>query len=113
MSYRSYKKGLMKLCTAHALMIVITLRCVSAERTVTIRVFDGDSTVPCRIHLYDQENKPQRAPGLPFWFDHFVCNGTVKLKLAAGKYHYVIERGPEWNAAKGEFTAAGEQEQSV
>lgn len=100
----------MKLYAAHVLMMVAALRSVSAESAVTIRVFDGDSTVPCRIHLYDQENKPQRVPGLPYWFDHFVCSGTVKLKLALGKYHYVIERGPEWNAGKGEFAVAVGQE---
>src|SRR5262249_9170651 len=41
-----------------------------------------------------------------FWFDHFVCNGAVNLKLASGTYHYEIERGPEWNGAKGEFAVS-------
>ncbi len=61
--------------------------------------------VPCRIHLKDAAGKPVKADPLPFWRDHFVCPGTVKLDLAPGKYAYEVERGPEWSQAKGEFDA--------
>ncbi len=65
--------------------------------------------VPCRIHLKDPAGKPVKADPLPFWRDHFVCPGTVKLELAPGKYAYEVERGPEWSQAKGEFDAGAGQ----
>jgi hypothetical protein len=61
--------------------------------------------VPCRVHLKDPEGQPVRAPGLPFWRDHFVCRGRVDLDLPEGRYAYEIERGPEWSAARGEIEA--------
>ncbi len=69
--------------------------------------------LPCRIHLFDEKGKAQRAAGLPFWFDHFVCDGTASVTLEPGKYRYEIESGPEWNAAKGEFTLADGQTVAV
>ncbi len=59
--------------------------------------------LPCRIHLKDSSHKPVRGPGLPFWHDHFVCDGTVDLDLSPGGYSYEIERGPEYTAARGEL----------
>src|SRR5262245_2041675 len=74
--------------------------------TVTITVLDGATgkPVPCRIHLKDAAGKPQRAPKLPFWHDHFVCPGTVRLEPAPGKYTFEVERGPEYRPAAGSFT---------
>src|SRR5262249_35210189 len=63
--------------------------------------------VPCRIHLRDKANKPQRAQGLPFWHDHFVCPGTARLELAPGDYTYEIERGPEYAPLTGTLTVSG------
>jgi hypothetical protein len=60
--------------------------------------------VPCRIHLKDAAGKPQRAAKLPFWHDHFVCPGTVRLELPPGTYTYEIERGPEYRLSTGSFT---------
>jgi hypothetical protein len=60
--------------------------------------------VPCRIHLKDAAGKPQRAPKMPFWHDHFDCPGTVSLELPPGKYTYEIERGPEYRTGTGSFT---------
>jgi hypothetical protein len=50
---------------------------------------------PCRVHLWNEEEQPQMAFGLPFWKDHFACDGTAALRLPPGKYVYAIERGPE------------------
>src|SRR5262249_52051331 len=62
--------------------------------------------VPCRIHL--KESAPGspalRAGRLPFWHDHFVCPGTVQVKLAPGNYRYEIERGPEYQQSTGMVT---------
>jgi hypothetical protein len=60
--------------------------------------------VPCRIHLKDAAGKPQRATGLPFWHDHFVCPGAAQLDLAPGKYTFEVERGPEYRPGTGSFT---------
>src|SRR5262249_47341530 len=55
--------------------------------------------VACRIHLRDPAGKPVKADGLPFFHDHFVCPGTVRLDLAAGTYACEVERGPEYSRA--------------
>src|SRR6516165_10161243 len=60
--------------------------------------------VPCRIHLKDKNGKPQRALALPFWHDHFVCQGIAQLQLHPGEYTYEVERGPEYVKATGTFT---------
>ena len=52
--------------------------------------------VPCRVHLKDSAGKPIKAGALPFFRDHFVCNGKAILALAPGNYSYEIERGPEY-----------------
>src|SRR5262249_47789498 len=72
---------------------------------VTIRVLDRTpgKPVPCRIHLKDAAGKPQRAPDLPFWHDHFVCPGTVDLELPPGKYTFEVDRGPEYRVHRGSF----------
>src|SRR5215831_8129956 len=64
---------------------------------IVVRDRKSGQPVPCRIHLKNAAGKPQKAGDLPFWFDHFVCPGTVKLDLDAGKYTIEIERGPEWS----------------
>src|SRR5262245_62186574 len=67
----------------------------AAQVEIVVRDKKSRQPVPCRIHLKDAAGKPQRAPDLPFWFDHFVCPGRVNLELDAGKYRIEIERGPE------------------
>jgi predicted amidohydrolase len=84
---------------------------------VEITVLDQATgkSVPCRIHLKDSADKSQHAPGLPFWYDHFVCPGTVRLELASGKYTFEIERGPEYRLSRGSFTvlASGSERLTV
>jgi hypothetical protein len=72
-----------------------------------------DRPVPCRIHLKDAADKPQRAGTLPFWFDHFSCDGTADLALAPGKYTYEIERGPEYRPERGSFTLEPREDKKV
>ncbi len=74
---------------------------------VQITVADqSDSLLPCRIHLYDKDGKPQRAGDLPFFRDHFVCPGKVRLQLPVGEYRVEIERGPEYEQCANSFTVA-------
>ncbi len=59
-----------------------------------------------RIHLTDGAGKavdPAR-PELPFWHDHFVCDGRASVPVPSGIYRYEIEKGPEWKSIKGEVS---------
>jgi hypothetical protein len=61
--------------------------------------------LPCRLHVTDAAGKPLFAAGRPRWDDHFVCDGEATVELAAGRAAYVVERGPEYEAARGELAA--------
>ena len=52
--------------------------------------------VPCRVHVAGPDGKPIKAPDLPFFHDHFVCEGEATLSLPPGVYVGTVERGPEW-----------------
>ena len=62
---------------------------------------DSGKLLPCRVHLKNDIGEPQRAAGMPFWRDHFVCSGQVDVEVLAGKYAYEIERGPEHKRLSG------------
>ncbi|MCI0684588.1 MAG: CehA/McbA family metallohydrolase [Gemmataceae bacterium] len=82
-----------------SLLLLLGLQVVAAEPIpieLTFRDKATGQSVPCRVHLKDAAGKPVRAPGQPFWFDHFVCPGSVQLSLEPGKYTIEIERGPEY-----------------
>jgi hypothetical protein len=68
-----------------------------------ITLDESNCVVACRINLRDAAGKPVKAPGLPFWRDHFVCTGKVSLALSPGPYVYEIERGPEYRAISNSF----------
>jgi len=76
--------------------------------SVSLRGGEGTkaSPLPCRVHLTGPDGKPVRPPALPFFHDHFVCDGVVSLALPAGAYSYTIEGGPEVTRAKGAFEVA-------
>jgi hypothetical protein len=79
----------------------------AAPGTVRFAITGEDGTpLPCRIHLKGAAGKPQRAANLPFFRDHFVCPGAAELALAAGRYSYEIERGPEYERQVGSFDLA-------
>lgn len=71
-----------------------------ASATVEFHVQDATTTatIPCRVHLFDEDGKAVKPDeqGLPFWRDHFVCDGTAKITVPAGSYRCEIERGPEY-----------------
>jgi hypothetical protein len=76
----------------------------SSQVEITVLSEATGKPVPSRIHIRDAAGKPQRASGLPFWHDHFVCRGHARLELAPGKYTYEVERGPEHEPRTGSFT---------
>ncbi len=71
-----------------------------------INVVDAKTGEPlaCRIHLKNAKGQPQKAGRMPFWSDHFVFPGKVKLKLPRGNYSFELEHGPEYTDRKGYFT---------
>ncbi len=71
-----------------------------------LEVIDKDTKQPlaCRMHLVNAAGKPLKAPRVPFWRDHFVFDGAITLKLPAGEYQFVIERGLEYLERTGHFT---------
>jgi hypothetical protein len=76
---------------------------------------DGEDgkPLPCRIHLADQKGNAQKAAGLPFWHDHFVCAGRCTVSLAAGKYRFDIERGPEYQRRAGQIEVSSGEFQAL
>ncbi len=71
---------------------------------LTVVEIGAHEPVPCRVHLQNADGAPQQIPGLPFFKDHFAFPGSGTLELAPGRYHYEIERGPEYQARAGRFT---------
>jgi hypothetical protein len=86
----------------HGLALALLLQATPGRLELT--VVERGEPVACRVHLSDPEGKPVRAPGLPFWRDHFVCAGRVTLDLPPGKYSFEVERGPEYSAASDTIT---------
>ncbi|MEE2675673.1 MAG: hypothetical protein VX876_01780 [Planctomycetota bacterium] len=72
---------------------------------IDFQIVDSKSKqqIPARIHLWDSTGKFVRPPTLPFWHDHFVCNGKVRLRVPPGDYRFEIERGPEYRIHYGNF----------
>src|SRR5262245_56543880 len=98
---------LLGLVSGAVLNFVASTNDAADQANIEFAVLDKGSRkpMPCRIHLKDAAGKAQRAGDLPFWNDHFVCPGTVQMKLAPGKYSFEIERGPEYRMASGTVMA--------
>lgn len=76
---------------------------VGATGRLAIQVSERgtEGPIPCRLYLKDAGGKAVRAPGLPFWHDHFA--GNVDLALEPGAYTFEVDRGPEYRVATGSF----------
>jgi hypothetical protein len=70
-----------------------------------LTVIDADSgeVLPCRMHLKAPSGQPRRVGRNPFWHDHFVFSGELKLELPPGTYTFELERGPEYARRSGHF----------
>ena len=90
-------------------VLLVALLCpelaVAQIGVIDFQIVDSDSKeqIPARIHLWDSKGKVIRPPALPFWHDHFVCNGKVRLRVPPGDYRFEIERGPEYRIHYGNF----------
>ncbi|HEY4313560.1 MAG TPA: hypothetical protein VGN12_29175 [Pirellulales bacterium] len=71
-----------------------------------ITVVDAQTREPiaCRLHLKNAKGAPQKAARMPFWNDHFVFPGNVKLRLPRGNYTFELDHGPEYTDRKGYFS---------
>ena len=94
---------IVRLGLIHLFFLLSTNTLLSAENgSIQFHVTDlNGNDVPCRIHLRNASGTPQKAPDLPFWNDHFVCPGRATVHVAAGEYHWEIERGPEHERKSG------------
>lgn len=63
----------------------------------------ADVHLPARIHLKSTSGQAVQPAGYPSWNDHFVCDGTARFTLPEGEYSFEVERGPEYQIAKGRF----------
>jgi len=72
---------------------------------ISFAIYDAATgeTAACRIHLLNSEDKSILPDHLPSFHDHFSFDGKEVLSLPAGKYRYVIERGPEYKRCNGSF----------
>lgn len=68
------------------------------EGVVEFTLKDNPVGGPFRVHLQPDGGKPVQPPGVPFWKDHFIANGSILLHLPAGRYSVALERGPEFSA---------------
>jgi hypothetical protein len=87
-----------------ALRICCLSLTVSAMQAAVVRLEVVDvarKPIAARVHLKDSAGKVPRPAGRPFWRDHFVCKGGAELELAAGRYTWQVERGPEFSAPSG------------
>ena len=80
-------------------------RAQGAEVRFTV-IGDNAKPLSCRVHMKDEDGKPVRPRGLPFWHDHFVCNGVAELDLLPGNYSYELDRGPEYLLTAGTLKVA-------
>ncbi|HVU90175.1 MAG TPA: CehA/McbA family metallohydrolase [Pirellulales bacterium] len=71
-----------------------------------ITVVDAQTREPiaCRMHLKNVKGVAQKVARMPFWNDHFVFPGEVKLRLPRGNYTFELDHGPEYTDRKGYFT---------
>ena len=93
-------------------LVQLTFAAIARADSIAFKVRGSDGQqLPCRIHLSGTDGQPIKASGQPFWNDHFVCDGDVKVDVPTGQYAWVIERGPEYKRAKGTISTANESHQ--
>jgi len=103
-------RGKIVLVGAVMCALVALARAVDVRLTV---VGENGRPLACRIHLKDRSGKPVQPGQLPFWRDHFVCDGVARLELAPGNYSYELDRGPEYLLTTGILQVAESDAQSV
>lgn len=69
--------------------------------------------LPCRVHLTNDRGEPKQPAELPFWKDHFVCDGRATVDVTPGSYFWTIERGPEYESAAGQLNVVNGKESKV
>jgi hypothetical protein len=97
-------RTVVRLLWAAIASLAVLARAVAGD--IQLRIVEDGSGKPvaCRVHLKDAAGKPVQAGKMPFFRDHFTCDGEVQLTLPAGEYSFEIEKGPEWDAKAGSFT---------
>lgn len=71
----------------------------------TLKIVDEETRrpLPCRVSVRTEKGVAKRAEEMPFWYDHFVMPGEVRLSWGLGTYPMRIERGLEYLPRMGHF----------
>ena len=73
-----------------------------SEYGIQLRIVnENEKEMACRIHLKKAGGESVVPPNFPVWDDHFVCDGIAELNLPPGEYHWLVERGPEYERKSG------------
>lgn len=99
----------------HILFFLAFTFTASGATTLRIEVVDEMSraSLPCRVHLLRPNGQPVKPPELPFWHDHFVCEGRAEFTVDEDELRYEIERGPEWSRAVGKIVIKRDEANSL
>lgn len=75
-----------------------------ADGRLRLTIIDGvtGEWAPCSVFLAAPGGKPVQPPSLPFWRDHFACDGQAEFAVPAGRYQHEFDRGPEFRLVRGE-----------
>ena len=84
------------------------------SEALTFQVRDSDGNkLPCRIHVTNSKGETQKPAVLPFWYDHFVCDGDARVNVVPGNYAWTIERGPEYDSKSGSLRVTANMDVEV
>jgi len=75
----------------------------AGELEITVVDRETGQPLACRMHLLNPHGRPHRPRGVPFWHDHFVFDGSIRLTLPNGRYTFEMECGPEYHTRSGHF----------
>ena len=77
---------LLALLMAGGYALVVDAPTLGGKLEITVVDRETGEPLACRMHLKNPRGRPHRPRGLPFWHDHFVFDGNVRLTLPNGRY---------------------------
>ncbi|TWU06366.1 hypothetical protein Pla52n_20870 [Stieleria varia] len=101
----------MRFSLAVGALLIAGTQTLSAQDpgVIKFKIQDEQSrSLPCRIHLFDEQGESVKVDRFPYWNNHFVCPGTADVAVPPGRYSWQIERGPEHSRLSGDaFVQSG------
>ncbi|MDA7950629.1 MAG: CehA/McbA family metallohydrolase [Pirellulaceae bacterium] len=76
-----------------------------ADGELEFRVIDEETgdEISARLHIKDERGRAVRPPKSKYHGDHLLIDGMFVLRLPAGRYTFLLEKGPEYNYRQGVF----------